>query len=158
MPFFTWTALSNHMIRTSLGQPVRENVLWNTVKWSLSREQMSTVRLFMQRDFLQLMVQHFLCVISIVVGFFFEILYHIQFCILGNSICSYERALSFLPKAPSCTTMWFCLVGEVEGWGSCHWRTVFQGDTKVKQAWALTVVWSAVLGELWLSCKILIFF
>lgn len=44
-------------------------------------------------------------------GMFFQnLLYHVQCCILGDCICSYERALSFLPKTTLCMTMCFCLV------------------------------------------------
>lgn len=47
--FFTWAGMSHQNIQqTSVRKLVKEKVLWNTVKWSLSGEQMSTVRLFMQ--------------------------------------------------------------------------------------------------------------
>lgn len=103
--------------------------------------------------FLQLIAQRFLCAINLFVSFFQNVLCHVQCCVLGDCIYSYERALSFLGKATLCITVWFCLVYEVEGWGSCHWWTVFQGDTKVKKAWTLNIVWSGVLGWLWLNCR-----
>lgn len=127
-------------------------VLWNTVKWSVSGEQMSTVRLFMQSFFTADCTALSLCH-QFISKFFSK-------CAVSCSVL-YFRGLhlqlwegSFFPAQSNfCITMWFCLVYEVEGWGSCHWWTVFQGDTKVKQDWALNVVWSCVLGWLWLNCR-----
>lgn len=69
--------VKSHYITDFYRAVSKRKILLNVVKWPLRWEQMCSVRLFMQRVFQQLIVQHFLCVISSVVCFFK--IYYIMF-------------------------------------------------------------------------------